>query len=228
MHSPADRIVAEFPVADLVEQVEAFALRHPRACADRRGMAFVADGARLWPPAIAPRIGPGETIESYLGRLRQRPGQDAGERDELQFVLLLRAGAAALGCWAGERLLYHKALRTYVVRGNGKAQSTWLKTRGKSRYGSRLRLQNWQRLLDDVGERLQWSVEQFGQPERVFTAMPVRVASELWGAASPPPLARDDARLQRLAVHVHRPDFEELLRVRRWMARGRLELRSAP
>jgi hypothetical protein len=40
----------------------------------------------------------------------------------------------------------------------------------------------------------------------------------------PPPFARDDPALQRLPLHVHRPDFDELLRVRVWLEHGCLEL----
>lgn len=210
-----------FDRADLAEQVEAFAQRHPTARADRRGLVFVGARDRLRPPVLSLRAIAGETIAAYAGRLAAAAPAPGIER---HLVLLLRAGATAIGCWQGDELCYHKAIRTYVVRGSGKAQPTYLASRGKSRYGSRLRLQNWRRLLNDVGERVAWCAQQHGEPERIFTAMPVRVASDLWEADSPPPFARDDARLLRLPVHVHRPDFEELLRVRRWMARGQLEL----
>src|SRR5690606_9589187 len=76
-------------------------------------------------------------------------GQPLG--DEL--VLLLRAGAAALGWWRDGELRAHKTFARYVVRGHGKAQPTWLSTRGKSRYGSRPRLQDALRLRPDENER---------------------------------------------------------------------------
>ena len=143
---------------------------------------------------------------------------------EVQVVLLLRAGAMAFGCWRGDELLQHKAVRKYVVRGNGKSQVTHLKTRGKSRYGSRLRLQNWRSLLGETNERLASCEEQFGPFERVFYGVPVRVWSQLFQGAPSPPFPIDDARLQRLRMHVHRPDHQELLRVRRQMCSGRISL----
>ena len=42
--------------------------------------------------------------------------------------------------WRGEELVRHKVFKRYVVRGRGRAQPTHLKSKGKSRYGSRLRL----------------------------------------------------------------------------------------
>jgi len=207
-----------FPLVDLQEQLEAFVARFPSARADDAGVQFVADdgAARLRLPLAGPRATAGEWAGDYLERL---PAPI-----ERQLVVLLRAGAVAVGYWRGDELLHHKAIRRYVVRGNGKAQSTHLKTRGKSRYGSRLRLQNWRRLLAETNERLRDYQELSGAADRVFHAAPVRVWAELFEADPPPPFGRHDDVLQRVPMHVHRPDHEELLRVRAWLCRGRLEL----
>jgi hypothetical protein len=203
---------------DLPEQLAAFAGRWPAAVADARGHAFVvtAAPARLQLPLVVLRPAPGERIADFVARV------DAA--DVLQVVLLVRAGAVALGAWQDGELIVHKALRKYVVRGNGRAQATHLKTRGKSRYGSRLRLQNWRALLAETNERLRDLWQQHGPPARVFWSAPVRVWADLHAAVPPPPFARDDPALQRLPLHVHRPDFDELLRVRVWLEHGCLEL----
>ncbi|MFT4515042.1 MAG: hypothetical protein ACI89X_000374 [Planctomycetota bacterium] len=221
---PASFRSIRFSLDDLGEQVEGFWHRWPDSCADEVGQQFVsADGTgRLRLPLAGPRAQPGEHIGDYFERLPA----DASELDECQLVLLLRAGALAFGCWQGRELVQHKAVRKYVVRGSGKAQSTHLKTRGKSRYGSRLRLQNWRSLLGEANERIADCEQQFGPFERIFFGVPVRVFSELFEADPKPVFARDAAELQRIPMHVHRPDYEELLRVRAWLARGRVELPS--
>lgn len=218
MTAAPDPRTIRFPLADLAEQVEAFWQRFPDARAGGDGASFAprSQEAGLWLPLSAPRAEPGEHVGDYCERLE--PG------DEVQLVLLLRAGAMAFGCWQGDELVQHKAVRKYVVRGNGKSQATHLKTRGKSRYGSRLRLQNWKSLLGETSERLADCEVQFGPFARVFYGVPIRVWSDLFEADPPPPFARDDARLQRLPIHVHRPDHEELLRVRQVMQFGRVEL----
>jgi hypothetical protein len=219
--SPDAPRVVRFPLEDLAEQLEAFAARWPGSVADARGWVFHAAqaGARLRVPLGALRVRPGEVLGEYLARLQPTP--------ERQVVLLLQAGAMAVGYWDGDELIAHKAMRKYVVRGNGKAQPTHLKTRGKSRYGSRLRLQNWKRLLAATNERLAADWERFGAPERIFYAAPVRVLGDLFTAEPPPPFARDAAELQRVPMHVHAPDFAELRRVRGWLLHGRLELPRA-
>lgn len=217
VEAPRPRRIA-FGRDELMDQLEAFALRWIGARADAAGREFAsADGAgRLVLPLCAPRPLPGELVGDYIARLVLR--------EEATAMVLLRAGAVALGWWHGDELLDHKAIRKYVVRGNGKAQPTHLKTRGKSRYGSRLRLQNWKSLLADTNERLHdwWRVH--GRPDRVYHAAPVRVWTDLLQATPPPPFAADDATLFRIPLHVHRPDFEELLRVRGWLCTGVVEV----
>ena len=208
--------MVRFRCVDLPEQVEAFLSRWPDAIADRLGHTFVATGARLRVPLAALRVRPGEPLAAYAERL---PGDP-----ERQVIVLLQAGALALGYWSDGTLLQHKAVRRYVVRGHGKAQQKHLRTRGKSRYGSRLRLQNWRRLLVDANTRLAAFWRELGAPERVFVHVPVRARVDWFAADPPPPFAADDPRLERVPMHVHRPDFAELLRVRRWLEHGRLEL----
>ena len=214
--SPGPRVV-HFPLLDLGEQIGDFAVAWPDAVADPGGTAFVAaGGARLVLPLAAPRARPGESVGGYQERL---PGPV-----ERHALLLFRAAGVALGYWEGDDLVQHKALRRYIVRGHGKAQPTHLESRGKSRYGSRLRLQNWQRQLAETNAWLTAAFARHGEPERIFVAVPVRALGALFAVEPAPPFARDDARVQRLPLHVFRPDFAELQRVRGWMRFGRLEL----
>ncbi|MFK7739566.1 MAG: hypothetical protein AB8H80_04515 [Planctomycetota bacterium] len=213
-----------FGLEALQEQSEAFWQAFPGARADERGQRFVADaGARLHLPLAGSLAVPGEPIGDFHERLGDDEDGHSGQ-GTVQMVLLLRAGAMALGVWRDDELIQHKAVRKYVVRGNGKAQGTHLKTRGKSRYGSRLRLQNWKSLLVDTCERWRDLAEQHGPIDRVLYSAPVRVWSELFACEPEPPLTRDAESLVRIPLHVHRPDHEELLRVRRLLRRGVLEL----
>jgi len=146
------------------------------------------------------------------------------EAPGLHALLLLRAGAAALGLWDDDELLAHKTITKYVVRGKGRAQPTHLKTRGKSRHGSRLRLRNAEALLVEVSERLgDWWAE-FGPFDQLLYAAPVRQWSDLFHVKPAPPCERKGLP-RRVGVDVREPRHEELLRVRRLLGRGRI-LRS--
>jgi hypothetical protein len=214
--------MARFGLLDLDEQLDDFVAAWPSAKADGKGRAFVAgpDAPRLELPFVLPPPAPGQGLLSYRAGLQLASGRRA--------VVLLQAGAMAVGYWDGDTLLAHKAEKRYVVRGNGKAQPLHLRSKGKSRYGSRLRLQNWKRLLATVQERLRDWWREFGQPEQVFLAMGDRTAVALVAAKPGLPFALSDPGVRRLPVHVHVPDHEELLAVDRWLCSGRLVRPSPP
>jgi len=143
----------------------------------------------------------------------------AGEGPGRYALLLMRSGAAALGLFDDVELVDHKTFKRYTVRGRGRAQSKHLATKGKSRYGSRLRLRNEERLLEEVSERLgRWWADE-PPPERLYASIPVRLAAQLARAEPPPPRALDER--VRIPLHVHAPSNEELLRVHASIARGR-------
>lgn len=137
-------------------------------------------------------------------------------------VLLFQAGAASMGLFDGDDVLEHKAMKRYVVRGKGRAQPTHLKTRGKSRFGSRLRLRNAAQLLDDVSARLRPWWGEPPQPTHLYLSCPVRLFADLCRTDPPPPVTPDDPRCVRIPIHVHVPSHAELLRVHRSISRGRL------
>jgi hypothetical protein len=205
-----------FPWQETCEQLEAFAAAFPAAVASADGRTFAVAGAGLKLPLVLPEARPGEGPLSYAARMQVRIGR--------QCVLLVQAGATAIGWWDEDEVVRHRARKRYVVRGSGKAQPKHLRTKGKSRYGSRLRLQNWQRLLVEANETLHAWWQELGTPEQVFWSVPIRAWTDLAAAGDGPPFQRDGAGVQRIPLHVHVPDFEELQRVRQKLARGRLSL----
>ena len=64
-------------------------------------------------------------------------------QEDVHYCLtLVRAGQASLGYFHQGKLLDHKVFRGYLVRQKqGKSQFKYLKTKGKSRAGSRIRLE---------------------------------------------------------------------------------------
>jgi hypothetical protein len=182
---------------------------------DGRG-GFAGEAVRFEPPRVLPPVAEHDTPDSWLRRLPANLG--------LELVVLAQAGAIAVGAWRDDVLIDHVAKKRYVVRGQGRAQPTHLRTRGKSRYGSRLRLQNHRLLLDELTDRLRTIVAREGEPDRVHHSAPPRLWDEILAHDPPPPFTRDDPRLSRIPLHVHVPDHEELLRVHRTLARGRIEV----
>ena len=70
-------------------------------------------------------------------------------------IMLIQAGHAALGYYQGDKLKQHKVIRKYMVRKKqGKAQLKYLKTKGKSRAGSRIRLANSVLFFEEINQYL--------------------------------------------------------------------------
>ena len=178
------------------------------------GRSWVAEGLVFTPPWIQDRGAEWQGVDDFLASLDDPPGIHA--------IALVRAGATSLGVWDDDELLAHKAFKRYVVRGNGKAQQTHLSTKGKSRYGSRLRLQNARRQLEETNERLVDWAESYGPFRFVLAGGPRRLWSDL--RATKPDQPFDEAAISWLPFHTHTPTHEELLRVRRKVVRGRIEI----
>ncbi len=77
--------------------------------------------------------------------------------DDVHYCLtLIRAGQAAAGYFHQGKLLDHKVFRSYMVRQKqGKSQFKYLKTKGKSRGGSRIRLEETSHFFKEILHRLQ-------------------------------------------------------------------------
>ena len=83
--------------------------------------------------------------------------------DDVHYCLtLVRAGQAAVGYFHQGILLDHKVFRGYLVRQKqGKSQFKYLKTKGKSRSGSRIRLEETLLFFNEINERLQVYAKQY-------------------------------------------------------------------
>jgi Bacteroidetes VLRF1 release factor len=88
---------------------------------------------------------------TWLATGRLEPAED------IHFCLtLIRAGQAVAGYFHQGKLLDHKVFRAYMVRQKqGKSQFKHLKTKGKSRAGSRIRLEETSHFFKEIHQRLQ-------------------------------------------------------------------------
>ena len=77
-------------------------------------------------------------------------------------ITLVRAGQAAVGYFHQGTLLDHKVFRAYLVRQKqGMSQFKYLKTKGKSRAGSRIRLEETELFFKDINQRLELYTKQY-------------------------------------------------------------------
>jgi hypothetical protein len=207
--------VERFGWEDAPEAVAAALARWsgPSPIAEKNGRCFVAETEtgrlEVRIPRVLPHGDPDEPLEAWLERASRPPGR--------QVVLLYQAGASALGIYDVGELIDHRTLRRYVVRGKGRAQPSYLKTKGKSRYGSRLRLRNARRLAEDMAETLRDWREDHGPFDQVFYSCPVRH----WADFVQEDLPFDESvTLFKIPLDLNRPSHDEMLRAWRALSHG--------
>ena len=125
-------------------------------------------------------------------------------------LVLVRAGQAAVGYFHQGQLIDHKVIRAYMVRQKqGKSQFKYLKTKGKSRAGSRIRLAETLLFFNEINERLraydaQYPIDFWG----------LSIGKTLWplffDAEVAPPFTSKTPQLIELPYHVAQASFEEV------------------
>ncbi len=125
-------------------------------------------------------------------------------------ITLVRAGQAAVGYFHQGILLDHKVFRAYLVRQKqGMSQFKYLKTKGKSRSGSRIRLEETELFFKDINQRLLVYTNQYP-----LTYWGLGCSKTLWpvlfDAAVPPPFTSKSPELIELPYPFSKASFEEL------------------
>ncbi|RNI27571.1 hypothetical protein EFA69_15720 [Rufibacter immobilis] len=137
-------------------------------------------------------------------------------------VLLIQAGNCAMGYFEDGKNLNHKVYRSYMVRKKqGKSQIKYLKTKGKSRAGSRVRLGETAEFFENINGRLQDYFEAH-QIDRIALSCSKTLIPYLYASKVPTPFDKRDPRLFKIPKHVHTPIYEVIMEVNRFLLRGEL------
>lgn len=155
--------------------------------------------------------------ESWLARVSLPWNTSPNEKGRLTVkddfhlaLVMIRAGIAVTGYFHNGEMLDHKVFRAYMVRQKqGKSQIKYLKTKGKSRAGSRLRLGESEQFFEEINERLQQYDANYA-----ITTWGISCGKTLWpyffGGDSPTPFSKNADNLISIPFHVQHPDFETL------------------
>lgn len=137
-------------------------------------------------------------------------------------ILLIQSGNCALGYFEQGRCLNHKVFRSYMVRKKqGKSQIKYLKTKGKSRAGSRVRLGETAEFFENINGRLQEYFQQH-RIDRIAISCSKTLIPYLYSSTIPTPFDKRDPRLLKIPRHIHTPIYEVLLDANRFLQRGHL------
>lgn len=137
-------------------------------------------------------------------------------------ILLIQSGSCAMGYFENGVNLDHKVYRAYMVRKKqGMSQIKYLKTKGKSRAGSRVRLGKTVEFFENINERLQdyFATHEVG---RIAISCPKILIPYLFNSKAATPFEKKDARILKIPKHVHTPTYEILMDIHKFLLKGEL------
>ncbi len=146
---------------------------------------------------------PWDSVPNENGRLRKKD-------DHHLALVMIRAGIATTGYFHNGVMLDHKVFRAYMVRQKqGKSQIKYLKTKGKSRAGSRVRLGETEEFFREINHRLtsydkEYPIDTWGI-SCAKTLFPYFFSSE-----PAPPFSKSQSNLFSIPFHVQQPGLETL------------------
>lgn len=152
------------------------------------------------------------------------PASKPSDREEQvnYVILLIQSGNCALGYFEGGVNLDHKVFRSYMVRKKqGKSQIKYLKTKGKSRAGSRVRLGETVEFFENINGRLQEYFEEH-EVHRIAISCSKTLIPYLFSSKVATPFDKNDPRLLKIPKHIHTPIYEVMLDASRFLMKGEL------
>jgi len=153
------------------------------------------------------------------------PPAISGIPDDTQvnyLILLIQSGSCAIGYFENGHNLDHKVFRAYMVRmKQGKSQVKYLKTKGKSRAGSRVRLAETVEFFENINQRLRAYAGDY-PIHRIAISWSKILIPYFFQSKVTPPFDKHDSRLFYIPRHIHTPNYEILLDTNKFLLKGEL------
>ncbi len=124
--------------------------------------------------------------------------------------LSIESGNAALILMHGKEMQYHTTFSSYMTRKKqGFSQIKYLKKKGKSRAGSRVRLAATVEFFENINRRTR---DLFNQHEiaRIAIDCSTTLIPFLYGSKESPPFEKNDVRLYKIPVHINNSNYNSL------------------
>lgn len=143
------------------------------------------------------------------------------EEDERAFILLIvESGHAALAYGEGAHIIEHKVFKSYMVRKKqGKSQIKHLKTKGKSKAGSRVRLANTLHFFEEIQEKVTEWLNYF-EVDYIALSCTKSLYPHLFKEDFE--LDRKDSRIVKIPKHIQEANFDKLLKIHRYLLKAEL------
>lgn len=139
-------------------------------------------------------------------------------------VILIRSGLASVGLIQGNELVHHKVFRAYTVRQKqGKSQIKHLKTKGKSRAGSRVRLASTMEFFQDIGNRVNQHLESYPVDQIALTCSET-LLPYFFNENKVLKLEMRDQRIFKIPKHITSPTLESLIEIKDLLLKNEIQV----
>jgi hypothetical protein len=128
-------------------------------------------------------------------------------------VLIIKSGIASIAFFENRQLIDHKVFRAYMVRKQqGKSQIKYLKTKGKSRAGSRVRLQETIDFFENINQRLLEYFNEYRIDTIAFSCSQTLIPY-FFQSKTLTPFDKKDDRIYKIPKHIDSGTHENLIEV---------------
>lgn len=139
-------------------------------------------------------------------------------------LVMIRSGIASVGFFENYVNHQHKVFRAYMTRKKqGKSQIKHLKTKGKSRAGSRIRLQETLEFFESINQRLKEHFDEY-RIDKIGISCSDTLIPYFYGGRVPTPFDKQDERIFKIPKHIQNPTFEELTEVNKFLLQSEIRI----
>lgn len=137
-------------------------------------------------------------------------------------IVLITTGQASIGIFKNKENLEHKVIRKYMIRKKqGKSQLKYLKTKGKSRAGSRIRLNNSLLFFEEINEYLNKWNDNYNIC-RILYFVPKTLINLWFNSNITPFFNKKDTKLIKIPYNLDFPSYELLKKVGKYAYDGEI------
>lgn len=137
-------------------------------------------------------------------------------------IVLIQSGNCAMGYFEDGENFDHKVFRSYMIRKKqGTSQVKYLKTKGKSRAGSRVRLGETVEFFENINERLQEYFQEY-EIHRIAMSCSKILIPYLYHSKVTTPFDKRDERIFKIPKHIHTPIYDVMMDVNKFLLKGEL------
>lgn len=142
-------------------------------------------------------------------------------------LIMIRSGIASVGFFENYIPQHHKVFRAYMTRKKqGKSQIKHLKTKGKSRAGSRIRLQETLEFFENINNRIREHFDEF-RIDRIGMSCSDTLIPYFYGGKVPTPFDKQDHRIFKIPKHIQNPNFKELTNINKFLMQSEIRTTDA-